>query len=134
MVKFGISIKVMTDKLFSSSYYVVNFFDIIIRPISFAVIAVFSFVFVIPNTQLPVSKCCNCVNGQLNCFLHTASTAHLILLSGLCYTNVKCCSSILLFLKICLHFLPSFCCFCFFFFSFLFSFLLLFFLILYIVL
>ena len=118
------SIEEVTDELSSSSHCAVAPPDVMIRPVSFAVIAVFSFVFVIPDTHLPVSKCCNCVDGQLNCFLHSASATHLMSLSGLCRTDVRCCPSAPLSLKIRSHFLPSYCCFCFFSFSFSFSFLL----------
>ncbi len=79
--------------------------DVIIRPVSFAAIAAFSFVLVIPDTHLPVSKCCNCADGQLNCFLHLASATHLMSLSGLCRTDVRCCSSAFLSIKILSHFL-----------------------------
>jgi hypothetical protein len=69
-------------------------------PVSFAAIAAFSFVFVIPDTHLPVSKCCNCADGQLNCFLHSASATHLMSLSGLCRTDIRCCPSAPRFLKV----------------------------------
>ncbi len=85
--------------------------DVIIRPVSFAAIAAFSCALVIPDTHLPVSKCCNCADGQLNRFLHSASATHLMSLSGLCRTDVRCCSSAFLVLKSLshfLHFIPFF--------------------------
>lgn len=94
----------VADRLSSSSHCAVTPPDVIICPVSCAAIA-FSFVFVIPDTHLPVSKCCNCADRQLNCFLHSVSAPHLMSLSGLCRTDVRCCPSAPRFLKVLSHFL-----------------------------
>lgn len=57
--------------------------DVMMRPVSFAAIAALSFTFVIFDTHLPLSKWCNCADGQLNFLLHFESATHLMLLSGL---------------------------------------------------
>jgi hypothetical protein len=111
----------VADGLSSSSHCAVTPPDVMIPPISFAAIAAFSSIFPIPDTHFPLSKCCNCADGQLNRFSHSASAIHLISLSGLCRTDVRCRPSAPRFLKVLshnLHFLcrlPSSCCFCFFF-------------------
>jgi hypothetical protein len=46
----------VVDGLSSSSHCAVTPPDVMIRPVLFAVIAVFSFVFVIPDIHLPASK------------------------------------------------------------------------------
>jgi hypothetical protein len=95
----------VVDGLSSSSHCAVTPPEVIIRPVLFAIIAAFSFVFVIADIYLLASKWYNCADGQLNCFLHFASAIHLILLSGLYHTDVRCCSSAPRFLKALLHFL-----------------------------
>lgn len=103
-VEVGVSIEV-ADGLSSSSHCAVTPPNVIIRPVSFAAIAAFSFVFVIPDTHPPVPGCCNCADGQLNCFLHFASATHLMSLSGLCRTGDRCRPSAPRFLKVLSHFL-----------------------------
>jgi len=56
--------------------------DVMIRPVSFAAIAAFSFVFVIPDKHFPLSRCCSCPDEQLNRLLHFSTARHLISLSG----------------------------------------------------
>ena len=115
----------VADGLSSSNHCAVTPPDVMICPVSFAAMAAFSFVFVIPDTHLPASRCCNCADGQLNRFLHFTSATHLMSLSGLCRTDARCRPSAPRFLKVLSHFLhfvcrlPSSCCFCFCFFFFL---------------
>jgi hypothetical protein len=84
----------VADGLFFSSHCAMTSPKVMIHPVLFAAIVVFSFVFVIPDIYLLAFKWYNCANGQLNCFLQFASATHLILLSGLCRTDVRCCFNV----------------------------------------
>lgn len=93
------------DEMSSRNHCPIPFFvDVIIPLVSFTATAVFNFAFVMPDTHFPLSKWCNCADGQLKHFLHLWSARQWILLIGLCRTDLECARREALLLKFFSHF------------------------------